>query len=221
MSENLLKALLELFAIIAKEGTVTDDERNNIKKFLTYTLSEESAERHLKMFDDFAQSDDGTESLDKIARICKKINEEFTYPQKIILALQLIELILADGEIAEGETEILNYVSEKIKLPAEIIAYIQAFALAKNIEDFESDKFLIVAENKDKVPDSTYFIQEDHLDGFLAVLKLSGTEMYFVKYLGNTQLSMNGIPLRKMPLHCSLPVVLLKEKNHKLSSIVM
>ena len=197
MSENLLKALLELFAIIAKEGTVTEDERNNIKKFLIDTLSEESAERHLIMFDEFAQSDDGSERDDKIARICKKINEEFTYPQKIILALQLIELILADGEIADEETEILDYVSEKIKLPAEIIAYIQAFALAKNIEDFESDKFLIVAENRDNVPDPTYFIQEDHLDGFLAILKLSGTEMYFVKYIGNTQLSMNGIPLRK------------------------
>jgi ABC-type multidrug transport system ATPase subunit/uncharacterized tellurite resistance protein B-like protein len=197
MSENLLKALLELFAIIAKEGTVTEDERNNVKKFLTNTLSEESAERHLKMFDDFAQSDDGTERNDKINRICKKINEEFTYPQKIILALQLIELILADGEIAEEETEILDDVSEKIKLPAEIIAYIQSFALAKKIEDFESDKFLIVAEKNDEVPESTYFIQENHIDGFLAVLKLSGTEMYFVKYLGNTQLNMNGIALRK------------------------
>jgi len=197
MSENLLKALLELFAIIAKEGTVTEDERNNVKKFLTETLSEESADRHLRMFDEFAKSDDGTERNEKVARICKKINEEFTYPQKIILALQLIELILADGEIADEETEILDYVSEKIKLPAEIIAYIQAFAVAKNIEEFESDKFLIVAEKNDKVADSAYFIQENHLDGFLAILKLSGTEMYFVKYLGNTQLSMNGIPLRK------------------------
>lgn len=197
MSENLLKALLELFAIIAKEGTVTEDERSNVKKFLVDTLSEESAERHLKMFDDFAQSDKTADGNERIDRICKKINEEFTYPQKIILALQLIELILADGEIAEEETKILDDVSEKIKLPAEIIAYIQAFALAKKIEDFESDKFLIVAENNEDVPDSTYFIQEDHLDGFLAVLKLAGTEMYFVKYLGNTQLSMNGIPLRK------------------------
>ena len=197
MSENLLKALLELFAIIAKEGSVTEDERNNIRKFLTDTLSEESADRHLKMFDDFTHSQGSTDRNEDISRICKKINEEFTYPQKIILALQLIELILADGEVADEEIAILDYVSEKIKLPAEIIAYIQAFALAKNIEDFESDKFLIVAENNDKIPDSTYFIQEDHLDGFLAILKLSGTEMYFVKYLGTAQLNMNGIPLRK------------------------
>ncbi|ADR21972.1 hypothetical protein MATR_03930 [Marivirga tractuosa] len=197
MSENLLKALLELFAIIAKEGTVTEDERNNVKKFLTDTLSEESAAHHLTMFDQYAQSIEGNDKNEKIARICKKINEEFTYPQKIILALQLIELILADGEIAEEETKILDDVSGKIRLSPELIAYIQAFALAKNIEDFESDKFLIVAENNHKVPAPTYFIQEDHLDGFLAVLKLSGTEMYFVKYLGNTQLSMNGIPLRK------------------------
>ncbi|SMG44047.1 ABC-type multidrug transport system, ATPase component [Marivirga sericea] len=196
MSEHLLKALLELFAIIAKKGTVTEDERNNVKKFLTENLSEESAERHLKMFDNFAidAASDGDQRIDKI---CQKINTEFTYPQKIVLALQLIELILADGEIADEETQVLDFVAEKIKIPAEIVAYIQSFALAKTIEEFESDKFLIVAEEDKKVSESTYFIQEDHLDGFLAVLKLSGTEMYFVKYVGNAQLNMNGIPLRK------------------------
>ena len=196
MSENLLKALLELFAIVAKKGTVTEDERNNVKKFLSENLSEESAERHLRMFDDFAASS-YSDSNERIDKICHKINEEFTYPQKIILALQLIELILADGEIADEETQILDRVAEKTKLPIEIIAYIQSFALSKNIEDFESDKFLIVAEEDEKVPESTYFIQESHLDGFLAILKLAGTEMYFVKYIGNAQLNMNGIPLRK------------------------
>ncbi|WKV13333.1 ATP-binding cassette domain-containing protein [Marivirga harenae] len=196
MSENLLRALLELFAIVAKKGTVTEDERNNVRSFLSENLSEESAERHLKMFDEFTEAS-FSDSNEKIDKICHKINEEFTYPQKIILALQLIELILADGEIAEEETQILDRVAEKTKLPLEIIAYIQSFALAKNIEDFESDKFLIVAEDDAKVPESTYYIQENHLDGFLSVLKLSGTEMYFVKYIGNAQLNMNGIPLRK------------------------
>jgi ABC-type multidrug transport system ATPase subunit/uncharacterized tellurite resistance protein B-like protein len=196
MSEHLLKALLELFAIIAKKGTVTEDERNNVRRFLIENLSEDSAERHFTMFDQFTR-EAASDSDQKIDKICQKINKEFTYPQKIVLALQLIELILADGEIAEEETQVLDTVAEKIKLPAEIIAYIQSFALAKNIEEFESDKFLIVAENDKKVSESSYFIQEDHLDGFLAVLKLSGTEMYFVKYIGNAQLNMNGIPLRK------------------------
>lgn len=196
MSEHLLKALLELFAIIAKEGTVTEDERDNVKDFLTANLSEESAEHYLKMFDEFASSV-SSDRNENISRICRKINEEFTYPQKIILALQLIELILADGEIAEEEIEILDVVSEKIRLSAELIAYIQSFALFKNIEDFESDKFLIIAEQDEKVADSTYFIQGYHLEGFLAILKLSGVEMYFVKYLGEAQLNMNGVPLRK------------------------
>jgi len=196
MSEYLLEALLELFAIIAKKGTVTEEERNNVKNFLTENLSEESADRHLNMFDGFAELSMDNISY-KIDKICDKINKEFTYPQKVILALQLIELILADGEIAEEEIEILDTVAQKIKLPLEIVAYIQSFALAKKIEDFESDKFLIIAEDDQHVPEPTYFIQENHLDGFLAVLKLAGTEMYFVKYLGTAQLNMNGIPLRK------------------------
>ena len=194
MSENLLRALLKLFAIVAKKGTVTEDERNNVKSFLEATLSEESAENHLKQFDEFTET--VLSDTDNVTKICKKINEEFTYPQKIILALQLIELILADGEIAPEETEILEDVTEKIRLPLEIVAYLQSFVLATRLSDFASDKFLIVAEHRADVADQTYFIQQDHLDGFLAVLKLSGTEMYFVKYLGSTQLNINGIALR-------------------------
>jgi ABC-type multidrug transport system ATPase subunit len=41
-----------------------------------------------------------------------------------------------------------------------------------------------------------HHFEESNIDGFLAVLYLPETEMYFVKYLGATQLSLNGVPLR-------------------------
>ncbi|MBK6267107.1 ATP-binding cassette domain-containing protein [Marivirga sp. S37H4] len=198
MSENLLNALLELFAIIAKKDTVTEDERQNIKRFLEEHLNEESANRHLLIFDEFANNSSTEEQTIKesINRICKNINQEFTTAQKIILSLQLIELILADGTISEEEAEILNYVSDQIKIPQENIEEIKKFAVGKFSNEFSTHNCLIISDNSEHITASTNFLFEANLSGFIAVLKLPDSEMYFIKYIGNAQLNINGHPLR-------------------------
>ncbi|MEQ8573417.1 MAG: hypothetical protein RIB63_05115, partial [Fulvivirga sp.] len=50
MSEELLKAIIQLFAIVARER-VTEDERANIKEFLAVHLNQESSGYYLKLFD--------------------------------------------------------------------------------------------------------------------------------------------------------------------------
>lgn len=198
MSEKLLSALLELFAIIAKKGSVTIDERNAIKAFLENTLSEESAHRHLQTFDGFAKNIGNQEDEDphRIAVICKTIKAEFTYSQKVILTLQLLELILADGEIAEEETAILNTVSDKINVPASLTEEIKVFALAKELHAFNKQNYLIISTETEGISKEAHHLSKEHIEGFLAVMYLQETEMYFVKYLGSTQLLLNGIPLR-------------------------
>jgi ABC-type multidrug transport system ATPase subunit/uncharacterized tellurite resistance protein B-like protein len=199
MSEKLLSALLELFAIIAKKGSVTEDERAAIQKFLEDTLSDEAAAKHLKAFDDFAKNigHQEDEDLERIAKICHTINAEFTYGQKIILTLQLLELILADGEIADEETAILINVVEKIRIPEQLVADIKSFALAKELSAFDNAKYLIIASDEAHIPEAAHSLIEPNLDGFLAVLRLVDSEMYFIKYIGDNQLQVNGVPLRR------------------------
>ena len=55
MSEELLKAIIQLFAIVAKER-ITDDERTNIKDFLSLHLSQEAIRYHLNLFDEFVKA---------------------------------------------------------------------------------------------------------------------------------------------------------------------
>ncbi len=199
MSEKLLDALLELFAIIAKKGTVTQDERGAIEKYLQETLSEEGATKYLSVFDKFSKNIGNQEDEDpqRIASICKTINTEFTYAQKVILTLQLLELILADGEIADEETAILNSVCEQIRIPVGLVESMKTYALAKELSAFNDSKYLIVAADVAKVSDKAHVIQADYLDGFIAVLRLENSEMYFIKYLGESFLQENGVPVRR------------------------
>lgn len=59
MSEEILKALMQLFAIIAKqdEGVVTN-EREYVVNFLMQQVNDEAVEEHIMLFDQHAGVND-------------------------------------------------------------------------------------------------------------------------------------------------------------------
>src|SRR5678810_334939 len=94
MSEELLRAIVQLFAIVAKERN-TDDERQNIKDFLSLHLNQESIKYYLSLFDDFCKENKRLASSDltnvdeatlqfvddwaQIMQISKKVNQALSY----------------------------------------------------------------------------------------------------------------------------------------------
>ena len=54
MSEEILKALMQLFAIIAKQdGGLGASEREFVESFLKQQLNEEAVQEYLALFDSF------------------------------------------------------------------------------------------------------------------------------------------------------------------------
>jgi lysyl-tRNA synthetase class I len=90
MSEELLKAIIQLFAIVAKER-ITEDERTKIKEFLALHLNQEAIKYYLTLFDSFCQETNRVVSSDmanvdvetlqfvddwaQIMQISKKVNQ--------------------------------------------------------------------------------------------------------------------------------------------------
>ena len=91
MSEEILKALMQLFAIIAKQDEgVESNEREFVVNFLMQQINDEAVEEYIKLFDQHAGLDDEKPEEDedghrkvkltsvkdsvKILGICKKIN---------------------------------------------------------------------------------------------------------------------------------------------------
>ena len=85
MSEEILKALTQLFAIITKQdGGVSEKERNYVIKFFQTELDHDSVKEYLDLYDQFSgygktEEDDGKAKLTsvrdsvKTLGICKKI----------------------------------------------------------------------------------------------------------------------------------------------------
>ncbi|MGE0772114.1 MAG: ATP-binding cassette domain-containing protein [Cyclobacteriaceae bacterium] len=211
MSEELLKAIVQLFAIVAKER-ITDDERANIKEFLGLHLNQELTRYYLNLFDDFCKSvnrsgpadlsnvDEETvqfvDDWSQIMQIAKKVNQALTLQQKAVLVIKIIELVYADGEISERQGNLIYYIGEALKIPQKVIKSMRAFVVGQDIEELASRNILVIDEGSDDFDYPGPRIIAKNLTGLIAILRLQEMEAYFIKYLGISTLYLNSVPLK-------------------------
>ncbi len=209
MSEELLKAILQLFAIVARER-ITDVERNNIKDFLSLHLNREATNYYLKLFDEFSQSHeiDSRQELSnldadtqqfvddwaKIMRIVKQVNQALTMQQKIVLIVKIIELVFADDDISERQGNLIFYIGQALKLQKEDVHTLQSFVTGHDIDELASKNVLVIDEGSGEYMGPR--IIERDLTGLIAILHLPDAEVYLIKYLGITTLYLNSILLK-------------------------
>jgi ABC transport system ATP-binding/permease protein len=211
MSEELLKAIIQLFAIVARER-ITEAERTNVKEFLSLHLNREATAFYLKLFDELTHSHkienpQDLSSLDvdtqqfvddwaKIMQIVKQVNQALTMQQKLVLVIKIIELVYADSEISDRQANLIFYIGQALKLPKADMQALQHFVVGQDIDELASKHILIIDEGSDKNLYPGPRIVEKNLTGLIAILRLPDAETYFIKYLGITTLYLNSILLK-------------------------
>ena len=110
MSEEILKALTQLFAIFSKQdGGVSEEERNFVIGYFNQELDQDSIKEYLDLFDTLTEyNKEGGEKKEKkltsvkdsvrTLGICKKINKTLTQKQKIVVLFKIMELIKISNE---------------------------------------------------------------------------------------------------------------------------
>ncbi|MBL7841194.1 MAG: ATP-binding cassette domain-containing protein [Cyclobacteriaceae bacterium] len=211
MSEELLKAVVQLFAIVTRER-ITDDERNNIKGFLGLYLNRDAVKYYLNLFDQFynnykvAEPEPGSSTIDietqqfvddwaKIMQITKKVNQALTTQQKQVLIVKIIELVFIDNEIPERQSNLIFYIGQALKIDQHDVKALKDFVTGQDRDELASKNVLIIDEGSGDKPYPGPHIVEKNLTGLIAVLKLSDT--YFIKYLGISVIYLNSIPLAR------------------------
>jgi ABC-type multidrug transport system ATPase subunit len=197
MSEPVLKAIMKLFAMVAKEDTVTTQERDYIQAFLADHVGRKSMEHHLHLFDEFARETSekltGGNQEESILKICASINEEMAQKQKMVIMLELISLIMADGIISTAEEKISKTIGKAFNISSGDIDLIKQFLEAKKPDDYDNENVLVVCSNN--IGNSnTKIITRPELDGFIAILYIRATDILFFRYLGNSDVYLNGVP---------------------------
>jgi ABC-type multidrug transport system ATPase subunit len=206
MSEKILKALMQLFAIIARPNSSREDRKVVVESFLKRQLNNELIREYLKVFDEFyttyqEKQKEGTQkqvrlisaSSVRVLKICTAINEELAQPQKIIVLIQLLEFVKSDSvEITEQEMAFLNTVAETFNIPEDEYGHLRDFVLF-SFDEVPSSEDILIIDNKD----DTEFPKAKHmsvpsLQGQLRVLYVPGNKMYFVRYFGESEMYLNS-----------------------------
>src|SRR5690349_6083219 len=208
MSEEILKALTQLFAIITKQdGGVTQKEREYVINFFRTELDQDSVKEYLELYDQFSgygkTEEDGKAKLTSVKDsvrtlgICKKINKTLTQKQKVVVLIKLLELVGTDKNFSPQRREIINTVSEVFNIVQNEYQLIENFVITENAKSLNFvDIMLLNAEEKAE-EDKLYKHVHGHIEGNLIFMRVRSVEMYFTKYLGEELNVLNGFTMQE------------------------
>ena len=210
MSERILRALMQMFAIIARVDGITNTGRSIVQSYLRQQLNEEQVEKYLKIFDEYleqyhqvSQKKEGVAkklSLNsvKILKICSQINEELEQTQKFIVLVRLIEFIHSSNQISEQELEFVQIVAETFNIEQKEFENIKYF-VEHTIEDIpDSDDFLIIRQQALLENTKTKFLFNEYItNGEVRVLRIEPVNLYLVRVFGDLDIQLNGQTIDK------------------------
>ena len=217
MSEEILKALTQLFGIITKQdGGVTEIERNFVIGFFQQELDQDSIKEYLELYDklvgygeDLAEEeDDGKEKKRKLTSvrdsvrtlaICKKINKTLTQKQKVVVLIKLLELVSSDNNFTPQRMEIIDTVSNVFNIIKDEFKLIESFVIKqKSSELTEFADILFVSD--DTPQDDNFHVHAD-IKGEILFLNVRSVDMYFVKYVGPEEVNLNGFIMKSSSVY--------------------
>ena len=216
MSEEVLKALMQLFAIISKQDDgVSSHIRDYVEYFLNVQLSPDKVQEYLQLFDDFsvekkeAPTAEG-EAAPRVSKltsvrdsvrtlsICKKINKTLSQKQKSVVLVRLWELLKAEGQFTPQRIAIINTAAEGFNISTEEYHDIENFCTKEDKESNNSENVLLIeshlkAATSEESHQKYKHILSDGLSGTLSILRIPSIELYFVKYNGHNEIYLNGL----------------------------
>jgi ABC-type multidrug transport system ATPase subunit len=212
MSEQILKALMELFAIIARPESDASDRRTVVSSFLKRMLNQELVNDYLKVFDEYYSKHQtlhiergakriGPDSV-KILKICDQINRELTQKQKIIVLVRLFEFVNSDDdEITDQEFEFILVVAGSFYIDEKEYNRIKEFTINPFDSIPNSSNILIIDNNPDHSSKKIKHIYSEFLEGQLRILHVTTSNMYIMRYIGEHEMYLNGQLLPEDKVH--------------------
>lgn len=211
MSEQILKALMQLFAIIARPDSNREDRRIVVESFLNRQLNQELAAEYLGIFEHHYNLNQARQkdkesrrkrialSSVKVLKICTEINKALEQQQKFIVLIQLLEFVKSDtDQISSQEIEFIDTVAEAFNITSEEYSQIKDFVLFDESRIPDSPAILIINNLESKPAGlKTKHMKVTGLTGEVRVLNIVSANMYFILYLGTNEISLNGQLIEK------------------------
>jgi ABC transport system ATP-binding/permease protein len=206
MSEKILETLMQLFAIIAKPQSNDSERRGVVEAFLKRLLNLELVQKYLSIYD--KEYDEARKKLEKssaerregaiairIRKLCKEINEQgqLDQEQRIVVVIQVLEFCKSGGgDVSQLELGFINALAEGLNITTEEYNIIERFVLNPFTDIPATPDLLIINGIKDFDHKEAKHVFKDLLKGNIWILFVPSVKMYFLRFTGSGELSMNG-----------------------------
>jgi ABC-type multidrug transport system ATPase subunit len=201
MSEEILKALAQLFAIISRQDTgVSEEERRFVISYFRQELDSQTVNEYVALYDKFVEGGGGekrkreTSVIDsvKTLAICKKINKTLNQKQKVIVLVKLLEMLASDRQFTHQRMEIIHTVAEVFNIPNVEYKLIESFVIETHSSKLDNEDILIFDDQPPVEGSKLKFIDSGTLDGEIIFIRVKSVGLYFLKYTGKESISVNG-----------------------------
>lgn len=227
MSEEILKALMQLFAIIAKQDTGANNSfKKFVESFLKNQVAKDKVNEYLSLYESFLidrkEKDADTSSEEspekpkltsvkdsvKTLGICKKINKTLVQKQKAVVLCRLYEMIFADNQLTPQRLQIIDTVAEVFNIHDNEKKLIQHFVTSIDPYSYESSDLLILDDKEIVTLNTIEGINHIHshgLAGYISIIKIQSVHLYFLKYHGDSEIFLNGLPIQQSVVYILAP----------------
>ncbi len=209
MSEPILKALIQLFALISDvhdDTGISSRGRDIVRLFLARHLSNEQVLKYLEMFDEYIRlyhtdnisrgsiKDRKRTSLTamRILAICEKINEELQQQQKIYVMVQMMDFISFSAELTEKELDFLETVATAFNIHTTEYEDLKCFILEPATCVIRKDRLMIIDNNNEFDRKGIKYLFNENLKGRILFLRIVSTNTFIMRYTGKEDLFLNG-----------------------------
>jgi ABC transport system ATP-binding/permease protein len=210
MSEEILKALMQLFAIIAKQdGILIENHEKFVFEFLSSQLSVERVSEYLNLYhehlNDSKSEQSGTEGKDKARTsmkdsvrtlaICKKINKTLAQKQKVIVLIRLLEFFKNDSQRSVNRVQIVETVADVFKLEKQEFLDVKNFVFESASETSENE--IVVGEESFKESCACkHYLSFQNYQGNCKFIYIKSINTIILKYHGTVELFLNGVVIK-------------------------
>ncbi len=209
MSEPILKALMQLFALIADvrdDAEVSGRGRDIVWLFLSRHLNKEQVMKYMGIFDEnirLYHSDSISKgslkerkrtSLNamRILAICEKINEELQQKQKLYVMVQLMDFISFSSEITFIELEFLETVATAFNIHKTEYDDLRGFILEPADVSVRRERLMVIDSNNVFEGRNIKHLFHENLRGRIEFLHVMSTNTLLLRYAGKEDLFLNG-----------------------------
>ncbi|MCW3786475.1 ATP-binding cassette domain-containing protein [Plebeiibacterium sediminum] len=220
MSEGILKALIQLFALIAFPQKDSKSRRNIVKNFLDQQLNKQMVEEYLNIYEKHYQEHVSklkklqnseierstlTANSVKALRISTAINKELVHYQKLIVIIQLIEFLKSGVEISRFEKDFVYTIAQTFHISDEEYHLMEDFIIGDMNTPVNNNNLLIINKNKGSKYSQTRHLQWANLKQEIHILRIKSGSLFLLRLNDNVEISINGQLLATNRVHVLTP----------------